>query len=258
MKIGVIGLGLIGGSIFKRLKLSGYNVIGISSSQVGKGIYSDYSNLKVCDVIFVCTPMNAVCGVLDKLTGIIPADTIVTDVSSLKEFVTKKKYPFTFIPSHPMAGTEFSGYENSFPELFEGAKWVITPLDNSDTLPLEVLIKSMGASPVYADPVEHDMAAAMISHTPMLLAQALFDTASKDDLALKLASSGFRDMTRLASSNPEMAIDMIKLNHKNIEQCLLKLYSAIGDLLSDYSKQKLSDIAAKRRKMYDSSGKNVF
>ncbi len=257
MKIGVIGLGLIGGSIFKRLTASEYDVIGISSSQNGEKIYSDYSYLKDCDVVFVATPIHTVPGILDKLSDILSPSAIVTDVSSLKEFVTKKSYPYKFIPSHPMAGTEFSGYANSFPELFEGTKWVITPFDNTDTLPLEMLIKKLGATPVYADAAEHDEAVAMISHTPMVIAQALYLAASDNDLALKLASSGFRDMTRLAGSNPEMAIDMVEFNHKNIQQSLLKLYSVIGDLLKNYDKDKITEIAEKRKQMYDKNGKNV-
>ena len=258
MKIGVIGLGLIGGSIFKRLRLSGYDVLGISFSQRGEGICSDYNELKGCNIVFVASPMHAVPAILDRLSEILPQDTIVTDVCSLKEFVTKKSYPFRFIPSHPMAGTEFSGYENSFPELFEGAKWVITPINNFDTQPLENLIKEMGATPVYTTPEEHDRAAALISHAPLVLAQALYLTAADNPLALKLASSGFRDMTRLAGSNPDMAVDMVNLNHKNIEQSLLKLYSAIDELLKNYDKDKISEIAAIRKQMYDSNGKNVL
>ena len=182
MKVGVIGLGLIGGSIFKRLKAQGYDIVAVSSTQTGENIFSDYSALKDCNFIFICTPIHTILDVLDKLTEVIPADTIVTDTASLKEFVTKKSYSFKFIPSHPMAGTEFSGYKNSFPELFDGAKWVITPYDNTDTSPLEKLIKDMGAVPVYASPKAHDKAAAMISHTPMLIAQALFVASFDDDL----------------------------------------------------------------------------
>ncbi len=258
MKVGVIGLGLIGGSIFKRLKAQGYDIVAVSSTQTGENIFSDYSALKDCNFIFICTPIHTILDVLDKLTEVIPADTIVTDTASLKEFVTKKSYSFKFIPSHPMAGTEFSGYKNSFPELFDGAKWVITPYDNTDTSPLEKLIKDMGAVPVYASPKAHDKAAAMISHTPMLIAQALFVASFDDDLALKLAASGFRDMTRLAVSNPEMAADMINFNYYNIEQSLLKIYSVIGDLLKNYDKDFLTEIALKRKNMYDKNGKNIL
>ena len=258
MKIGVIGLGLIGGSIFKRLRKLGYEVIGISRSQKGDNIYSEYEHLKDCNIVFICTPIHTILDVLYKLCSVLTSDTIVTDVASLKEFVTKKSYPFHFIPSHPMAGTEYSGYEHSFEELFEGAKWVLTPFDNSNTAELEDLIKKMGAIPIYAKADEHDRAVALISHTPMLIAQAIFKACEGNDLALKLASSGFRDMTRLAASNCEMAIDMINYNHKNIQNSLLNFYSTVGDLLSDYNENTLSDIAQKRKNMYNNEGKNIL
>ena len=142
--------------------------------------------------------------------------------------------------------------------MFEGAKWVITPIaDNSNTALLESLVQSMGAIPIYTTPLKHDEAVAMISHVPMVLSQSLFKTAQSNDLAMKLASSGFRDATRLAGSNPVMANDMVNLNSKNIQQTLLKLYATIGDLLSDYSLENISDIAEARRKMYK-EGKNIL
>ena len=109
-KIGVIGLGLIGGSIFKELINLGYDVIGISNSQNGSNISKDYDKLKDCNIIFVCSAMNKTPEILDKLENIIPSNTIVTDVCSLKQFVTEKKHPYVFIPSHPMAGTEHKGF----------------------------------------------------------------------------------------------------------------------------------------------------
>ena len=141
MKIGVIGLGLIGGSIFKRLsKLERYEVVGVSRSLDGVcGVSWDYNSLKGCDLVFVCTPMNTVLNVLDKLNEILPSETIVTDVSSLKGFVSKKKYNFNFIPSHPMAGTEHRGWENSFSDLFKDAKWVITPINGNYQMDSSIL-----------------------------------------------------------------------------------------------------------------------
>lgn len=258
MNITVIGLGLIGGSIFKRLKKQGYSVNAISVSQQGDDIYQDYAILKTSDVVFVCTPMSKALETLDKVAEYVKENTIVTDVCSLKTFLIQKKYSFNFIPSHPMAGTEFSGYENSFEEMFEGAKWVITPLDNNkDCSILENIIKSMGAIPVYTTPENHDEAVAMISHTPMLLAQALFASAEEDSLAMKLAASGFRDSTRLAGSNPQMAVDMINMNSENIQKSLLKIYSTVGDLLANYNIQELENLANRRRLMYK-DGKNVL
>ena len=172
-KIGVVGLGLIGGSIFKDLSLAGYELVGISNSQSGiENVYSDYKYLQGCEIVFVCKEMNKTLEVLDMLENYLAPETVVTDVCSLKEFVSKKEYKYNFIPSHPMAGTEFSGWSASKEGLFKGAKWVITSEKCSDLL--EGLIKEMGAKIVKTTPKEHDEAVALISHMPMVVAQALY------------------------------------------------------------------------------------
>ncbi len=249
MKIGVIGLGLIGGSIFKDLRKLNYDVIAVSQSQDGEGIYKSYDVLKDCDLVFVCTAMNKTLAVLDELEGILSAQTIVTDVCSLKRFVCTKQRSYKFIPSHPMAGTEHKGYENSFEGLFKGAKWVVTPVYGEDERLIEV-IKALGAKPVITTPDKHDEAAALISHMPMVIAQAIFKTAQDNELALEIASSGFRDMTRLAMSNPEMANDMVQMNSDNIQMSILNLYKSIGDLTnSDYLEQ-INEIKLNRQSMF--------
>lgn len=252
-KIGIIGLGLIGGSIFKDLTRLNYNVIGVSKSQSGENIYKDYSVLKDCDIVFVCTAMNKTLKVLDELENVLSPETVVTDVCSLKTFVCKKFRPYKFIPSHPMAGTEHKGFENSFEELFNGATWVLTPFkttEEKDINKLVEIIKNLGAKPLFTTPTKHDEAAALISHMPMLMAQAIFKASSDNELALNMASSGFRDMTRLALSNEEMAADMINMNHKNIETAVLKVYKAIGDLTKGNYFEQISDIKSKRAKMF--------
>ena len=249
MKIGIIGLGLIGGSIFKDLKKLDYEVIAVSNSQNGENIYKDYDILKTCNLIFVCTAMNKTLEVLDKLEEIISSDTIVTDVCSLKSFVCRKKRPYKFIPCHPMAGTENKGFENSMEGLFKNAKWVLTPVFGKNEELVEI-ITQLGAKPVITTPEKHDEAVALISHMPMLISQALFKTAQENKLALEIASSGFRDMTRLAMSNPEMANDMINMNADNIQMSILKLYKSIGDLTnSDYLEQ-INEIKLNRQSMF--------
>ena len=252
-KIGVIGLGLIGGSIFKDLTRLNYNVIGVSKSQSGENIYKDYSVLKDCDIVFVCTAMNKTLEVLDELENILSPETVVTDVCSLKTFVCKKQRPYVFIPSHPMAGTEHKGFENSFEGLFKGATWVLTPFKNTPEEKIKKLvsiIENLGANPLFTTPSKHDEAAAMISHMPMLIAQALFHSASDNELALQMASSGFRDMTRLALSNEEMAADMIIMNHENIQNAVLKLYKSVGELTSGDYEKLIKDIKVQRSKMF--------
>ena len=254
-KIGVIGLGLIGGSIYKTLKDSGkYDIVGVSRTMKDVNISSDYGILSGCDVVFVCVPMNKTLKILDKLEKYLSANTIVTDVCSLKRFVSKKKYSYKFIPSHPMAGTENSGWDASFSGLFKNAKWVITPI-NGDIIPeqeiLENIIEDMGAKIVITTPEEHDKAAALISHMPMVIAQALCMSIDDNSLARIMASSGFKDTTRLARSNTEMADDMVTMNYDNIKEALNSLNDCLNDLMGEGYKSRVESIKNFRKNLYD-------
>src|SRR5574344_1758790 len=104
MKIGIVGLGLIGGSIFKSLK--NCEIVAVSKSQNGKypNITEDYNLLTDCDVVFVCTPISNTLRTLRVLERYLNKKTIVCDVASVKEFVSNEKFKFDFIPTHPMAG----------------------------------------------------------------------------------------------------------------------------------------------------------
>ncbi len=268
LKIGVVGLGLIGGSIFKALCALHCNVYGVSRSnqtiqkakEYSENVSKSMLDLKNCDVVFVCSPMNCIEEILNKLDGILSPETIVSDVSSLKRFVCNKKRNFKFIPGHPLAGTEFAGFDYSFESLFQGTKWVLTPCKNieeNDIKKLIDIIEVLGAKPIFTTPKEHDEAVALISHMPMLISQALFKTAKDNQLAMKLAASGFRDMTRLAMSNEEMAADMINLNSENIQQALLKLYASVGELISGDYESQIKEIKKDRQIMYI-NGNNIL
>ena len=253
MKIGVVGLGLIGGSIFKKGQNAGYEMVGVSRSVKEPGVSDDYNTLKECDLVFVCTPMNKTISILDKLNGLLRPETIVSDVCSLKEFVSKKNYNYKFIPSHPMAGTENSGWDSSFPGLFEGACWAVTPKDDTDIKDFEILknvIGNLGAETIITTPQEHDRAVALISHTPMLVAQALCKNIEGNELAQKLASSGFRDTTRLALSNTEMANDMVLMNETNIKDVVSLLHKNIENILDNDYKKQAELIKDFRQKLY--------
>lgn len=268
LKIGIVGLGLLGGSIFKALCALSCNIVAVSRSihtikkakTYSSNVSKSLSDLKDCDVIFVCTPMNKTEKILVELEKILPSNAIVADISSLKRFVTNRKYSYKFIPTHPMAGNEFSGFDNSYETLFQNANWAITPLENTNNADIKKItdiIKALGAKPIFSTPKEHDEAVALISHMPMLISQAIFKTAQNNKLALKLASSGFRDMTRLALSNEEMAQDMINLNSDNIQNSLLKLYSSVGELLNKDYHSQIKEIIKQRQVMYV-DGKNIF
>ena len=253
MKIGVVGLGLIGGSIFKELRLN-YDVVGVSRSVTEENVSQDYSILKDCDLVFVCTPMNKTLEILERLETYVAETTIVTDVCSLKNFVSNKKYSYKFIPSHPMAGTEHSGWENSFVGLFKGAKWVITPIDG-EILPeqenLEKIITDLGAQVVITSAEEHDKAVALISHLPMVIAQALCENIKDNKLAQTIVATGFKDTTRLALSNTEMANDMVSLNKDNILSSFESFYQAFENILNDDYKTKAEKIKNFRKNLYD-------
>lgn len=269
MNIGIISLGLIGGSLFKILSQKGFNLTAVtrnpktieSAKKYCENVSNDLNTLKNCDIVFVCSPMNKTLKILDDLESILPTNTIVTDVSSLKQFVTEKERPYCFIGSHPMAGTENNGFDASFKELFEGTKWVITPCiktKTEDIEKLENIIRQTGAQTLKMAPKEHDKATALISHMPMLIAQAIMKTALKNENALKLASSGFRDMTRLACSNTEMAEDMVKMNSENISECTIQLMESVKSLLDKTYPEQIEVIKNFRKDMYTKDGKNAL
>ncbi len=268
MNIGIVSLGLIGGSILKSLYGKGHNLFAVTrnpdtikaAKQYTENISDDYSILKDCDIVFVASPINKTLNVLDKLENHLNKDCIVMDCSSVKEFVMKKR-PYKFIASHPMAGTEKTGFNSSFGTLFEGAVWVLTPFDDTpaeDLEKAEQIIKLTGAHIIIADAKEHDKAVALISHFPLLVSQSLFYCIKDNELAKKLAASGFRDMTRLAMSNMEMAVDMMTYNSENIDLAAAELFKTIKFLKNAKDFKILADIKNIRSKMYSAEGKNIL
>lgn len=227
--IAVIGLGLIGGSILKGLKGKGYNIVGYSQNPdtvkkaLEQGLISG-TDIHEADIIFVCTPINMTIDTIKEVIKTAKPEAIITDVASIKgfimDFVNESPTPINFIGGHPMAGTEHKGIDASFETLFKGAKWVLTPSKwCSDTSLLQEIILELGAEAVVAESAEHDRAVALISHMPLFLSKALLEFVEnhpEHELALKLASSGFTSMTRLAHTNPELANDMLTGNKTNI------------------------------------------
>ena len=261
LKIAVIGLGLIGGSILKSLSQSDWEIAAISKSSYDKAkSFTPYASdmiedVRGADVVFVCSPMNEAKNVLKRLEGIVSPKCIVCDVCSLKGFL-EGNYKFNYIGTHPMAGTEESGFDASKDDLFQGAKWVIT----KHNAILEEVIKFMGATPVLMDAKDHDAAAAQISHMPMLLSFALLDSVRSDSAKI-IAASGFRDMTRLALTNEVLAYDMLKMNKKNIDKSIdlfIKSLTYLKNLNDDERIEVLKNISQKRALMYDKKGKNKF
>ncbi len=229
MKIGIIGLGLIGGSILKALSAQGFETVAVTRNNSAienaknftKFVSSDKNSLAVCDVVFVCTPVSKTLETLDELEKIVRPECVVTDVASVKRFVCAQSRPFLFVPSHPMAGTEKSGFDASFSELFVNRKWIFCADENlPEVKTLVEIVEKIGAIPVFTTSEEHDRAVSLISHLPVFIAQTLRKTAQNDDFALSIASSGFKDTTRVADTNPVLARDMLDFNKDNILSAL--------------------------------------
>ncbi|MBR6298480.1 MAG: prephenate dehydrogenase [Candidatus Gastranaerophilales bacterium] len=261
INVGVIGLGLIGSSILKGLSdNSDYELFVCSKSSYKKALaYTKNSSdeiliLKDCDIVFVCCSLSNTQKTLDELNSILNKDTIVCDVASFKGDLLNKKYNFDFILTHPMAGTEKSGFDAGFKELFNGAKWLV---ERNNAI-LSDIISALGAKELLIDMKEHDKLTAQISHLPTILSFLLFD--SVDDKAKLIASSGFRDMTRLALSNSDLVLNMFK-NEENILKYFDIIIKKTNKLKNMSDKDKIEyfkQISQKRNKMYDKSGKNIF
>ncbi|MFA6990299.1 MAG: prephenate dehydrogenase/arogenate dehydrogenase family protein [Candidatus Gastranaerophilaceae bacterium] len=281
LKIGIVGIGLIGGSLLKALKKNeNYKIYAVSSSQctINKLLEQnlaldsclDFNILKPCDVVFITTPMNKILETIDKVADVVSKDCIITDTGSLKSFVldyvNKKASPLKFIGGHPMAGTEKKGIDAAQDDLFLNAKWVLVPskwVNEDEIEKLKEIISHIQAKTIMTEARQHDKAVALVSHMPMLLSQALFSSIEHyedeniKNLALKMASSGFRDMTRLAMTNPEMAEDMIKNNNKNIAESIKLVQNEAQKLLnSTYFHSVIEEIIKNRINMYSSDGKN--
>ncbi|MGY6529130.1 MAG: prephenate/arogenate dehydrogenase [Cyanobacterium sp.] len=237
MRVGIIGLGLIGGSLGLDLMGNGHGVIGISRSPetcekaLQKGIAStsgiEFSLLEGCDIVVIATPMEYILPTLKNLVPYLSSHTVVTDVGSIKESIVAPAQEIwsNFVGSHPMAGTANSGIDAAVKDLFINAPCVITPIHNTSLRAIALVEKmwlSVGCQILTTTPTIHDQAVAWISHLPVLISANLIHSclSEKDEkireFAQKIASSGFKDTSRVGGGNPELGLMMAKNNKKNI------------------------------------------
>lgn len=226
-KVGIIGLGLIGGSIAKRLKINGCDVYTIKSKDtetakkwVKKAFLKLDDLLQEIDLLVIATPLSQIIPIAKKIKAKRPL--LVIDVGSVKgqianEFSKLTKGNLEFLATHPMAGSEKRGFKASEPDLFEGAPWIVTPHRKNKTS-IDAWIRSLGASPVTMSAKEHDEKMALISHLPTLISILLLQfVKTQDPKSIDIAGPGFKSMTRLAIGNPELIKDFFKMNIKNIQ-----------------------------------------
>ncbi len=247
-RVGIIGVGLIGGSLALALKQAGYGgeIVGCDPA-VGRGAGAaspeDHFTDRLsdspaalaaeCDVVVIATPVAAAAGLLAEIAPSCSAQTVITDVGSTKQvFLNAARKAFggdvaSLVPGHPIAGGEKSGTGAARTDLFRGCKVVLTPLESTDARALDAvtrLWKQAGAEEVIRmDAAEHDALFAVTSHLPHMLAYALMGalTASRHrDLAVDYAAGGLRDFTRIAESDPVMWRDVCLANRDNLLEAL--------------------------------------
>lgn len=243
-KIGFIGLGLIGGSIAKRLKSLHPELVIIATAGHEETIADAYaknlianstrcaiSDFYDCDYIFLCTPVQKNIEYLKLLKGNVKKGCIITDVGSVKtdihREVTALDMEDCFIGGHPMAGSEKTGLSNASEFLLENAYYIITPTAKSRPEEVEnfrELVVSLGAVPMILDYEVHDHATAAISHLPHIIAYSLVNLVRTGDDASEtmktIAAGGFKDITRIASSSPVMWENICLSNKAQILQLI--------------------------------------
>ncbi len=283
MKIAIVGVGVIGGSLGIALKQSNpdITVVGFDSPAVlrraRKRRAIDISSPSLrsvvsdAEIVFLCTPVESILKLLPEVSRFILPHTIVTDVGSVKGVVQScaKKYFRShgiFVGGHPMAGSEGSGIEYADGLLFQNAVYVLCPPlgDGKKIQPLVALLKSIGARILTIDAREHDRVAAAISHLPQLIAVSLMDnTARKNEgnpAFLQLAAGGFRDMTRIASSPFHLWKDILSNNRDETSRALHEFEKLLGQIRKGLHQRSLSEVGKKflRAKSFrDSIPKNT-
>jgi prephenate dehydrogenase len=225
----IIGLGLIGGSIglaLRQGKKSGWEVVGhsrrtetiakaISIGAIDRGETNVKDAVRQAELIIISTPVLGMKGIFSEIASHLPSSCIVTDTGSTKVPVMKwarEMLPPTvnFIGGHPMAGRETYGIQAAEADLFRGCTYCLTPSEKASRESIDMvesMTERLGATPFFIDAQEHDHLVAGISHLPLLLSAALVSVTTENpswSKMSKLAASGYHDLTRLASGNPEV------------------------------------------------------
>jgi cyclohexadieny/prephenate dehydrogenase len=249
-RVAFIGIGLIGSSMARAMRRDGLVTTIVACARrpetrdtalrlkIADSVTADYAEaVKGADLIVIATPVGTNAEIARIIGPHLKAGAIVTDVGSVKQAVVDAVAPHLpahvhFVPGHPIAGTEHSGPESGFPELFEGRWTILTPLPGADQAAVDKVAtfwRTIGAKVDIMQPAHHDMVLAITSHLPHLIAYTIVGTATElaEDLrqeVIKYSASGFRDFTRIAASDPVMWRDIF-LNNKDAVLDVLQRFS---------------------------------
>ena len=258
LKVTIIGLGLIGGSLGLAIKNHyGLNVTitGVDSNQqtiqyalahriVDQCTHEYGTAIGQADIIFLCTPVLQIVPVVQQILPYLKSGTIITDVGSTKRYLCDQLTALLpadvhYVAGHPMAGSEQSGITAADKDLFKNKWYIIIPETSRSMAAVQTirtLLACTGAQLTDMELAQHDHCAAVISHVPHVAAAALVHLIGlrPDDLEnnLKLAGGGFRDTTRIASSNADMWADICMTNSEDIIHSLSNLQSIIDQVIT--------------------------
>ena len=245
-RVALIGLGLIGSSLARAIKRHGLagEIVGHARSKetrevalglgfIDRAAVTAAAAVKGADLVVIAVPVGVTGAIAQEIAPALGAGAIVTDVGSVKGAVVDAVGPHIpegvhFVPAHPVAGTEKSGPEAGFAELFEGRWCIITPPPGTDPEAVTrvcSLWRAVGSEVDTMDPHHHDMVLAITSHLPHLIAYTIVGTATdlEDHLqreVIKFAAGGFRDFTRIAASDPVMWRDVFLANKDAVLEML--------------------------------------
>lgn len=236
-RLAVVGVGLIGGSLARILREKGEvgEIVGIGRGAanlqraVELGVIDRYEHdLKAgvadADMVFLATPVCTIADIVAEIAPALHAGAIVTDGGSVKEEITLRCEQLLsentyFVGGHPIAGTEKSGVEASFSTLYKGKRCILTPTEKTDSRALEKVVRMWelaGSEVIQMSPRKHDKMLAAISHLPHMVAYSLVNAVGDYDGCgeniLKYSAGGFKDFTRIASSDPVMWRDIALQN----------------------------------------------
>ncbi|MGH2726790.1 MAG: prephenate dehydrogenase/arogenate dehydrogenase family protein [Actinomycetota bacterium] len=269
MRVALLGTGLIGGSIGLALRslsdveeVVAYDrdpevrSVAVERGAAHRSADSPAEAVRDADFIFVATPVGTIPEVIAAARVGLKPGSVLTDVGSTKsrlvlEVGALKVEGATFIGGHPMAGTEEEGIGAADPALFQGCWWILTPTESVDAdayRALHSLITRLGAQVMAVDPAQHDDLLAVISHLPHLTAATLMNLAAErgEEHAglLSLAAGGFRDVTRVAASNPDIWLDICAENAAAIADVLREFagrLEALGGLVEAGAREELRE-----------------
>ncbi|HEY5975376.1 MAG TPA: prephenate dehydrogenase/arogenate dehydrogenase family protein [Geobacteraceae bacterium] len=254
-RLAIIGVGLIGGSLARILRDKGEvgEIVGIGRGTtnlmraVELGVIDRYCHDVVdgvagADLVFLATPVCTIADIVSRIAPALAPGAIVTDGGSVKAEIVNLCEPLMpagtfFVGGHPIAGTEKSGVEASFASLYQGRRCIITPTSATDPAAVAKVVRMWelaGSDVVLMDVLKHDRVVAAISHLPHMVAYSLVNAVGEydrcDENILKYSAGGFRDFTRIASSDPVMWRDIALMNRTSILE-MMDLFSSYLDEL---------------------------